>query len=366
MEETMSLQEKLLQHLKQLTSIPAIPNHEEKVAKYMKENMLAYADEIVEDNLGSVFALKKSKNKDALKVMVAGHMDEVGFVVKDVNSAGSIKISPAGGWWSQVLMASPISLYNKENRRFKGVIGSIPPHLLTEEKRKAVVEIEDLLVDIGATSKEEVEQMNIEVGDMIVLDGEFEMLANNKRIMAKAIDNRYGCAMSITLLEALKDVELPYDLYIGATVQEEVGLRGAQTASYMINPDVAVVFDCSPANDADGNKTELGHLGKGVLLRFVDRSMMPNRCFLNLLKSTCEQHKIPHQYYLSLGGTDAGSIHKNNIGVATLSLCVCARNIHTNHSILDLNDLNHAYQAAYHLLSELSSDTIIDMIKCNQ
>src|SRR5690554_3208808 len=362
----MSVQSRLVKHLKELTSLPGIPNHEELIFQYMKQNMEKYCDEIIEDNLGSVFALKKSKEPNALKVMVAGHMDEVGFIVKDINEAGSIKISAAGGWWSQVLMASPVSLYNSDKKRFKGCIGSIPPHLLSEEKRKSVVEIDDLLVDIGATSKQELLDQNINVGDMIVLDSEFEVLFNEKRIMAKAIDNRYGCAMSLTLLEALKDVELPYDLYIGATVQEEVGLRGASTATSKIDPDLAIVFDCSPANDADGNKNELGKLGEGVLLRFVDRSMMPNRCLLNHLKQTCIDHDIPYQYYLSMGGTDAGTIHKTNSGVATLSLCVVARNIHTNHSIVDLDDLNHAYDAAYAMLSELNSNLIFDMIKCNQ
>jgi glutamyl aminopeptidase len=362
----MTQHNKLLEHLKQLTLLPAIPNHEELVRQYMRQHMLPYADDILTDNLGSIFALKKSKQANAPKVMVAGHMDEVGFIVKDINDAGCIKIAPAGGWWSQVLMASPVSLYSSENIRFKGCIGSIPPHLLSDKKRKEVVDIDDLLVDIGATSKQEVLDKNIEVGNMIVLDSDFEVLFNGKRIMAKAIDNRYGCAMSLTLLEALHDVELPYDLYVGATVQEEVGLRGAQTATSMINPDVAIVFDCSPANDADGNKKELGQLGQGVLLRFVDKSMMPNRCFLNHLKQTCVNHEIPYQYYLSLGGTDAGAIHKTNSGVATLSLCVVARNIHTNHSILDLDDLNHAYNAAHAMLVELNTSTIFDMINCNQ
>ncbi len=359
-------QKKLLKHLETLTQLPGVPNHEEQVASYMKKHLSPYADEIITDQLGSVFALKKSKNKDALKVMVAGHMDEVGFIVKDINKVGSLKIAPAGGWWSQVLMGQGVSVYNQKGRVFKGCIGSIPPHLLTPEKTKEVVPIEDMLVDIGATSKQEVLDLNIEVGDMIVLDGPFEKLANGKRIMAKALDNRYGCAMSISLLEALVDVELPYDLYIGATVQEEVGLRGATTAASKINPDVAIIFDCSPANDAGGDQQVLGQLGQGVLLRFADRSMLPNRCFLNRLKQTCINHGIDYQYYLSLGGTDAGAIHKNNQGVATLTMCVVARNIHTNHSILDLDDLASASKAALAMLTELNTQGLFDMINCNQ
>jgi glutamyl aminopeptidase len=328
--------------------------------------MALYADQIITDRLGSIFALKKSKNPDALKVMVAGHMDEVGFIIKDINKAGSLKIAPVGGWWSQVLMAQGVTVYNKDNEAFKGCIGSIPPHLLTPEKTKEVIPIEEMLVDIGARTKQEVLDLNIEVGDMVVLDGSFHKLVNNNRIVAKALDNRYGCALSLSLLEALSDVELPYDLYIGATVQEEVGLRGATTATSMIAPDAAIVFDCSPANDADGDPNVMGKLGEGVLLRFADRSMLPNRCFLNHLKQTCIDHKIKYQYYLSLGGTDAGAIHKNDTGVATLTMCIVARNIHTNHSILDLDDLDSAFKAAHALLRELNSDVLFDMIRCNQ
>lgn len=359
-------QEQLLKHLEVLTQLPGIPNHEEQVSAYMREQLTPYADEIICDALGSIFAVKKSKTKNAKKVMVAGHMDEVGFIVKDINSVGSIKIAAAGGWWSQVLMASPVTLYTQDGNSFKGCIGSIAPHLLTEEKRNSVIEIEDLLVDIGLTSKQEALDLNIQVGDMIVLDGKYQPLANGKRIMAKALDNRYGCAMALTILEALKDVELDYDLYIGATVQEEVGLRGATTAASKIDPDVAIIFDCSPANDADGTADVLGKLGEGVLLRFADRSMLPNRCFLNRLKQTCINHNLPYQYYLSLGGTDAGAIHKTNAGVPTLSLCIVARNIHTNHSILDVNDLESASNAAYALLNEFNSQAIEDMINCNQ
>ncbi|NLA78803.1 MAG: M42 family metallopeptidase [Erysipelothrix sp.] len=355
----------LMNHLENLCLLPGIANHETQVAQYMEQHMQPFCDAIVRDNLGSVFALKKSKVKNALKVMVAAHMDEVGFIVKDINAIGNLKIAPVGGWWAQVLMASPISLYNAQGQRFKGVIGSIPPHLLTPEKRNQVVDIDDLLVDIGMTSKAQVLEHGINVGDMIVLDSEFNIL-NEQRIMSKAIDNRYGCAMSLTLLEALQDVDLPYDLYIGATVQEEVGLRGAQTAAYKLDPDVAIIFDCSPANDADGNQDELGRLGEGVLLRFVDRSMMPNRCFLKLLKDTCIEHDIPHQYYLSLGGTDAGAIHKSKAGVPTLSLCVVARNIHTNHAIVDISDIHHAFDSAQALLQKLNENIIFDIMKCNQ
>jgi glutamyl aminopeptidase len=357
--------DKLLFHLENLANLDGIASLESQVFQYMKTHLTPFADEIISDGLGSIFGVKKSKNPHAKRVLLAGHMDEVGFMVKGINDVGSLSIYPVGGWWSQTLMSQRVRVTTQDGRVYKGTIGSIPPHLLTEAKRNAVVDIADLLVDVGATSKQEVLELGINLGDMVVLDGEFVYL-NEHRILSKALDNRYGCAMALAMLEAFKDVELPFDLIAGATVQEEVGLRGAQTAASLTQPDIAIVYDCSPANDAGADKDVLGKLGAGVLLRFVDASMLPNRCMIERLKHTAIQHELPYQYYLSLGGTDAGAIHKANIGVPTLTMCICARNIHTSSSICDVNDLKAAYHASLHFIGELNENAISDMIKCNQ
>lgn len=355
----------LLTHLEQLAQLDGIASRESYVFDYMKKHLQPLSDELVTDGLGSIFGVKKSEHPNAKRVLLAGHMDEVGFMVKKINDVGSLSIYPVGGWWSQTLMSQRVRVTTQDGRVYKGAIGSIPPHLLTDAKRNAVVEIHDLLVDVGATSKQDVIDMGIQIGDMIVLDGGFEKL-NDHRILSKALDNRYGCAMALAMLEAFKNVDLPFDLIAGATVQEEVGLRGAQTAAVLTQPDVAIVYDCSPANDAAGDKDVLGKLGDGVLLRFVDASMLPNRCMLDRLKNTAVAHGIKHQYYLSLGGTDAGAIHKANMGVPTLTICICARNIHTSSSICDMNDLDAAYHASMHFIAELNESAINDMIKCNQ
>jgi len=357
--------DKLLVHLENLANLDGIASLESQVFKYMKTHLEPLADEIITDGLGSIFGVKKSKVAHAKRVLLAGHMDEVGFMVKNINDVGSLSLFPVGGWWSQTLMSQRVKVTTHDGRVYKGTIGSIPPHMLTDAKRNAPVEITDLLVDIGAQTKQEVLDMGVSLGDMVVLDGSFVRL-NENRILSKALDNRYGCAMALVMLEAFKEVELPFDLIVGATVQEEVGLRGAQTAAYLTKPDIAIVYDCSPANDAGADKDVLGKLGAGVLLRFVDASMLPNRYMLERLKSTAISHQIPHQYYLSLGGTDAGAIHKSNMGVPTLTICICARNIHTSSSICDVNDLNSAYQASLHFIEELNETIINDMITSNQ
>ena len=223
--------------------------------------------------------------------MVAGHMDEVGFMVTSITDNGMIRFQTLGGWWSQVLLAQRVEIITA-NGPVPGVIGSIPPHLLTDDQRKKPMEIKNMLIDIGADDKEDAKKIGIKPGQSIVPICPFTPMANGKKIMAKAWDNRYGCGLAIELLEELQGETLPNILYSGATVQEEVGLRGAQTAANMIKPDLFFALDASPANDASGNKTEFGQLGKGALLRIFDRTMVTHRGMREFVLDTAEQNHI--------------------------------------------------------------------------
>lgn len=343
--------------LKEVTQIHGISGHEKQVSRWMKQQMEPYADEIIYDNLGSIFALKKSKQADAPKVMISGHMDEVGFLVAQILESGSLKIHPVGGWFSQNLLSHRISVTNREGKVFKGAIASVPPHLLSAADRTKPVEISQMLVDIGATSKQEVLQWGIQTGDMLVLDGSFEQLSET-RFLSKAFDNRYGCALAVQTLQDLKDIELPFDLYIGATVQEEVGLRGAKSAVNMIKPDMAIVLDCSPANDISGDKSGWGQLGEGVLIRVVDSGFIAHLGFIHYFEDLCKQHGIKHQRFISAGGTDASAIHSSLEGVMTLTCCICSRNIHSSSSIIDIRDYESAHLALKELILSLNNDKI--------
>ena len=337
------LSKKQLQWFKDLTQIDGVSGHEHDVANYLEKEYSKYSDEIVRDQLGSIVAVKKSKQKDAPKVLVLAHMDEVGFLVKDITKTGVLKIHPVGGWFSQTLLAHRVRLTTRAGDKFAGTIGSIPPHMLSAEDRKKPMEIDQMIVDVGAKDKEDALSMGIQIGDMIVVQGPFEEIGK-ERLLAKAFDNRYGCILGLDLLDSLQDVELDFDLYVGASVQEEVGLRGAQTVAQMINPDLAVILDCSPANDAL-DADALGKLGEGVLIRVMDGSMIANKEILYKFVDLCEDNDIKHQYYYSNGGTDAGIVHKVHDGVKTLTCCVVARNIHTSSSILDINDYLSAKKA---------------------
>jgi putative aminopeptidase FrvX len=351
-----------LKLFKTLTELPAAPGNEHLIRKFMKEQLSLYADELVQDNLGSIFGVKKG-NGNGPTIMAAGHMDEVGFMVTAITDNGMLRFQTLGGWWSQVLLAQRVQVMTK-NGPVIGVIGSIPPHLLDEEKRSKPMEISNMLIDIGADDREDAERIGIKPGQPILPICPFTPMANKKKILAKAWDNRYGCGLAIELLQELKDVQLPNTLYSGATVQEEVGLRGAQTAANMIKPDIFFALDASPANDATGKKSEFGQLGKGTLLRILDRSMVTHRGMREFVLDTAEKHNIPYQYFVSQGGTDAGRVHQSNDGIPSAVIGICSRYIHTHASIIHIDD----YAAAKELVINLvkaCDQTTIDSIKAN-
>src|SRR5690625_4297404 len=315
----------------------------------MTNELEKYADEIIHDHLGGVFGVKHGSGP---KIMVAGHMDEVGFMVTQITDNGMIRFQPLGGWWNQVLLAQRVQVMTK-NGPVVGVIGSIPPHNLTPEQRKKPMEIKNMLIDIGADDKEDAEKIGVRPGQSIVPVCPFTPMANEKKILAKAWDNRYGCGLAIELLKEVHNENLPNTLYSGATVQEEVGLRGAQVAANMIQPDVFYALDASPANDMSGDKNEFGQLGKGALLRIFDRTMITHRGMREFILDTAESNDIPYQYFISQGGTDAGRVHIANDGVPSAVIGICSRYIHTSSSIIHVDD----YAAAKELLVNLVKNT---------
>ena len=351
-----------LQLFQTLTELPGAPGSEHQVRKFMKAELSKYADEVIQDKLGSIFGVKRGSGSGP-SIMVAGHMDEVAFMVTAITKNGMIRFQPLGGWWNQVLLAQRVQIMT-ENGPVIGVIGSIPPHLLEDSQRNKPMDIKNMLIDIGADDREDAVNIGIKPGQQIIPICPFTPMANPKKILAKAWDNRYGCGLAIELLQELKDVQLPNILYAGATVQEEVGLRGAQTAANMINPDLFFALDASPANDMSGDKQEFGQLGKGPLLRIFDRSMVTHRGMREFVLDMAETHKIPYQYFVSQGGTDAGRVHTANEGVPSAVIGICSRYIHTHASIIHTDD----YAAAKELIVKLvkaCDQSTVDLIRQN-
>ncbi|MGN1386611.1 MAG: M42 family metallopeptidase [Bacillus sp. (in: firmicutes)] len=351
-----------LELYKTLTELPGAPGFEHDVRKFMRSELAKYSDEIVQDGLGSIFGVKVGDEKGPV-VMVGAHMDEVGFMVTSITPNGLIRFQTLGGWWSQVLLAQRVQIIT-DNGPVIGVIASIPPHLLDESQRSKPMDIKNMLIDIGADDAEDAKAIGIKPGQQIVPICPFTPMANKKKIMAKSWDNRLGCGLAIELLKETHGETLPNIVYSGATVQEEVGLRGAQTAANLIKPDIYFALDCSPANDMSGNKEVFGQLGKGALLRIMDRSMITHKGMREFVLDTVESNNIPYQYFVSQGGTDAGRVHISNEGVPSAFVGVCSRYVHTHAAIISVDD----YEAAKEMLITLVKKcdrTTVDTIRSN-
>ena len=360
MKGSIFLNQSTLDMFKTLTELQGAASDEGRVRDFMVEQLKPNADELIYDNLGSVFGVKHGEGP---KVMVAGHMDEVGFMITQITENGMLRFQTLGGWWNQVMLAQRVQVMTK-NGPVIGVIGSIPPHNLTAEQRAKPMEINNMLIDVGADDRENALAIGVSPGDTVVPICPFTPLANEKKILAKAWDNRYGCGLAIELLKEVKNDQLPNTLYSGATVQEEVGLRGAQTAANLIEPDIFYALDASPANDMSGNKDEFGQLGQGALLRIFDRTMITHRGMREFVLDTAESNDIPYQYFISQGGTDAGRVHLAQDGVPSAVIGICSRYIHTSASMIHIDD----YAAAKELLVKLvkgTDQTTVDTIRQN-
>ncbi|MCE5256904.1 MAG: M42 family metallopeptidase [Spirochaetaceae bacterium] len=347
-----------MERFKTLTQLPGISAHEMHVREYMKQELSRFSMELIFDGLGSVFAVKKSKKPNAPRLMMSGHMDEVGFVVKEITSNGLIKFFPIGRTWEHVILSQRVTVYSSLNGLgFPGAVASIPPHLLSADMANKLMTVDQMLIDIGAESREEVLEAGIRPGDMIVIDGPFVPLMGGKKLLAKAWDNRFGCALALDVLQTVANEELGVDLYIGATVQEESGLRGARTAANLIRPDLAIVFESSAANDAMGDPDELGQQGKGVLLRYLDRTSITHRGLFMYATGLAEKKSIPFQYFMALGGTDSGEIHMAGTGCPSMTVGVASRYIHTNSCIMDYRDYVAAKDFALAFVRSLDRET---------
>ncbi|CAM3513453.1 M42 family metallopeptidase [Marinicrinis lubricantis] len=341
------MQQETMDLFRKLTEMPAVSGFEKELRHFVRGEMEKYTKEIVQDRLGSIFGVLRG-DEQGPKIMVAGHLDEVGMMVSQITDNGMLRFETIGGWWSQVLLAQRVQVITPEGP-IDGVVGSIPPHLLTDAQRKAPMEVGKMLIDIGAESREEALSWGVRPGLQIVPVCPFTPLKGGKKIMAKAWDNRYGVGLSLELLKEIHRDPLPNVVYAGATVQEEVGLRGAETAANLIDPDLFFALDASPANDASGDKSAFGQLGKGTLLRIHDRTMVTHRGMVEFILDMAEKHRIPYQYYISPGGTDAGKVHLHGRGVPSAVIGICARYIHTSSSIMHVDD----YAAAKELLIRL-------------
>lgn len=309
--------------LRRLSEAPGIPGREEAIRAIVREELEAHVDDIVVDRLGNVIAHKKGKGP---KVVVAAHMDEIGFLVSHVDEeTGFLRISPVGGFDPRTLIAQRVMVHSRGGD-LCGLIGTKPVHVLTDEERKKVPEMKDLFVDIGLAGKDAKERVRI--GDPVTLVQTFAEIG--ELVTGKALDDRLGVYVAIEAAKRLGKHEA--DIYFVATVQEEVGLRGARTSAFAVAPDIGVALDSTIACDIPGVSAheQITRLGKGVAIKLKDSASISHPGLVQFLMNLAEERKIQYQLeILPRGGTDAGAIQPAREGVAVVTISVPARYVHT-------------------------------------
>jgi putative aminopeptidase FrvX len=343
--------------LKELTETPGVSGYENPIRSVVKKYLESYG-ELSQDKIGSVICRKAGKS-DKPKVMLAGHMDEIGFMVKQITPEGFIKFIPLGGWFDQVLLGQRVIIQTGRGD-VVGVIGAKPPHLLPPEERDKVVKRKDMYIDIGALSKEEVDEAGVLLGDPIIPRADFVELAGGKTYLSKAFDDRVGVALVISALRELQGKNHPNTVFGVATVMEEVGLRGATTSVRAVDPDVAIILESDIAGDVPGIKAEESSikLAKGPTVVLFDARMIPNIRFRDLVLDTAKQTGVPVQLSAIEGGaTDGGAIHLHGTGVPTIVLGVAARHIHSHSSIIHRDDYDNAVKLLTALVERLDATT---------
>jgi len=339
--------DEMLRCLQDFSEAHGVSGYEQNVRALMHEHLEGLS-EISHDKLGSIIC-KKSGTTDTPKIMLASHMDEIGFMVKHVTKEGFIRFTNLGGWWEHVMLGHRVIVKTTKGD-LPGVIGCKPPHILPPEDRKKVIDKKELFVDIGAASDEEAkERFGVRPGDPIIPYSKFTVMANEKFLMGKAWDNRVGCAIIVETMKQLAKEMHPNTVYGVGTVQEEVGLRGATTSAAVINPDVAFAIDTGVAGDVPGiNEVDsITKLGKGVAISIYDASMIPNLALRDFVFDVAEQNGIPYQVdFTEGGGTDAGRIHVNAHGVPSVVIGIPTRYIHCHNGIIHRDD----YEAAIRLM----------------
>jgi putative aminopeptidase FrvX len=330
----------------------------------MKTFLEEHTEAIVEDRLGGVFGVLNQGSKGP-RVMVAGHMDEVGGLVTGIEKSGLVKMTNLGGVHGNVFLSQHVDIITDDGERIPGVTASKPPHLLrgTGDTPKDI-EFKDLKVDIGADSDEHAKELGVKIGQQIIARNDYTISKDGKKIFSKAWDDRFGCGMALEIARDLKDEDLPCELYTGATVQEEVGLRGAKTASGKIKPDVFLAIDCSPCADSFGGDEISGKLGEGFLVRFYDPSAIMHQGMKQFIVDLAEEEGVKYQYYKSMGGTDAARVQLQNGGTLVATIGMPARYIHSTTSMIHTDDYEQVKAIVKAIVKRLDWETV-ERIKAN-
>ncbi len=344
--------------LKELSEAFGLSGYEGDVADILKKHFGSRVT-IGHDRIGSVIA-RKDGTSERPKIMFSAHMDEIGFMVKDITKEGFIKFLPIGGWWPGNVPGMKVLIRTSKGSLVPGVVGLKPIHELTPEEKNKLPEVKDMYIDVGVTKGfDPREKLGVRPGDPVVPAGTYERMANGDLLMGKAWDDRVGCALLVSLLDNLKDVKHPNTVYLVGTVQEEVGLRGARTSAYAVEPDIGFALDVSICRDTPGNESDAGEkLGGGAGILVYDSTMIPHVKLRNYVCDLAEANKIPYHLASIKGGYDTGTIHLTKYGVPSLALGVPTRYIHSGVSVISLEDYHNILKLITLIVKNFNDDML--------
>lgn len=324
--------------LRQLVEMSGVPGREERVRELVIKELTPLVDEIRTDTLGNVIALKKGTGAvpkgGRKKIMLAGHMDEIGFYVSYIDEKGFLRIQPVGGFDPRTMMSQRVTVMGRKD--VPGVIGSKPIHILTEDEMKKKLEIKDYFIDLGL-SKEKVDEL-VKVGDPVTMYRKMEEIGDS--LTCKTFDDRVGVYCMIEAVRKVKKCQ--HDIFAVATTQEEVGLRGALAASSGIIPDVGIALDVTLACDTPGTDgpSYISELGKGTALSVLNGSAITNWKLFDRFEALAIKKKIAYQKdVLPRGGTDAGAIQKAQGGVPVITVSIPCRYVHSTVEMVHKGDV---------------------------
>lgn len=334
----------MIKYLEDLCRLNAVSGNEENVRNYILEKIENFA-EVKIDNSGNIIAFKKGK-KSGKKIMVDAHMDEVGIIISGYTADGFLKFQTVGSILPATIFCKQVII----NDTIKGVVGAKPIHLTKGEEGKKCPDTSALYIDIGAKNREEAES-KVPLGSTGVMISDF--LKINDKILSKALDDRIGCAVLIKLLQTYEN----FDFYATFTTGEEIGLRGAKTAAFGIDPEYAIILEGTTAADIDGveESKRVCYLSKGPAVSFMDNTTLyDKKIYETAINSGI---KCQTKAFVS-GGNNAGSIHTSRSGVKSITLSAPCRYIHSASSVADINDINAMYDLAIYMLDKMCSGEI--------
>lgn len=344
--------------IKKLSDAEGISGFEDKVLEIIKDEMKDYYN-IEKDSMNNLYInnIVPEERKKPM-IMLEAHSDEVGFMVQSIEANGLLKFIPIGGWSSQQVQAHKVKVQNSDGKYINGIISSVPPHFL---KNDGKTELKDMFIDIGAFSYEEVKEIyKIEIGAPVIPNVICEYNETSKLFLGKAFDDRIGCAIITEVMKDIKNENLDVDVVGVISSQEEVGLRGAIVSSQKALPNVAIVLEGPPADDTFRNKyTSQGGIGKGVQIRHIDPTMIANPKLVKFIKDIAKKYSIKYQETVrESGGTNAGKIHLENLGIPTIVLGVPVRYAHSHHNFVSLNDYQETVKLVKAIVKELNENII--------